>query len=251
MTDWSPFTEVFDEPVAEKARTEIAPSAEARFTEACWLTALTSLDVTEPPTMVLIRLDSALIMLCTPRVETLPTDRADVPLTTAETTVERVLCALVRFETVALVTDKAWETTEAAFEAAFATERAFEAAVDTTDTALLTVLTRASTEVTATETVLTWLESTDTCWDKALCACERTLCACDSTLKALEVGEALPPVPAEMRLDSAFRIDWTPRVDTFPTDLAETPLTTPDTTVESALCEEVRLETVALVTDKA
>lgn len=167
-----------------------------RTERACEST-LKEFDVGEalPPVPAEMRLDRALRIDWNPCVETLPTDRTDAPLMTAlilfevtspadsalETMFERVLCAELRFETVAFVTESACDTTEAAL--------------------LTTLIAEAACALTA--------------------------------LTSFEVTE--PPTIVLIRFDSAFRMLWTPRVETFPTDRAEAPLTTPETILDKVL----------------
>src|SRR3990167_1884564 len=54
-------------------------------------------------------------------------------------------------------------------------------------------------------------------------------------LNAFDVGDALPPVPADTRFDKAFNILCIPCVDTFPTERTGKPVETPLTRTLSAL----------------
>src|SRR5262245_32986918 len=89
-------------------------------------------------------------------------------------------------------------------------------------------------------------------------ACESTLTAFETTLMAdaacADIADASllvtlpePPVTAEMWLDSAFRMLWSPCVETSPTDRADSALRL----LLSALCAELTLETVFERTETA
>jgi hypothetical protein len=88
MALWSPFTDVFEDPAAEKARAETF-----RATESSWL-------VTLPvPPPALMRFERAFRTDWKPRVETLPTERTEysvevtlvAPAMTAEILLDRAL----------------------------------------------------------------------------------------------------------------------------------------------------------------
>jgi hypothetical protein len=109
------------------------------------LVADSSFDVTlaAPATTAEIRLERAFKMDCNPWVETLPTDRADNPLSKLLMALAMEAALLAALDA-AFATDKALDaavlTTLAAFDAALATDRAFEAAVETMLAALLAAL---------------------------------------------------------------------------------------------------------------
>src|SRR3972149_6320266 len=103
-------------------------------TDARWLTVETRLtycaeDGTAlPPAATEIRFERASMILCIPRVETAPTDRAEMLLTRTDTRWLRMLTARLSVARFAL-------TMIAVLLVAFATDSALEAALDSTETA--------------------------------------------------------------------------------------------------------------------
>ena len=120
----------------------------------------------------------------------------------------------------ALTEASAADTMLAALEAAFATLSAFDAAVLTTLAAWLAAFATLNAFEAAVLTMLIAFERMLTAWLSADTFCEMME-------KALDVGDALPPVPAEMRFDSALRMDCIPRVETAPTDRTDSPAEMP------------------------
>jgi hypothetical protein len=223
----------------ESARTDnpasVTDSTDSAFDSAeaaCALMADASFEVTDPPATVEMRFESALSMLCIPLVETSPALRADRPLWMADTLFEMAFTTLVRFEISTDLTEpSAADTMLAAFEAAFATDSAFEAAFDTTDTPF-------ATESTLADSAASVTESTESAFDKALAACA------DTAETSFDV--TLPPPPALIRLDRAFRMLCIPRVDTSPTLLADIAERSTDTALHT---ESTRTESAEISTD--